>query len=492
MGRIGRRTWNDPRSACAVLALSCLFGHLVACSGEGEPDAGIPFDAGSDGGSREARDGGPVDAGPYCGDGICWADENWLTCTADCRGRHERDGEEGHVCNSSFTPGDTAFAQDDCMDADNLCIPWDTISERGAEVMLPSQSCVKTCVADAECGTNDDGSARRCVNMDYQGASIPIGSICVDRVAELDAYCGGSRNTTLHVTNDGATVHTGDEMVGCGPQATCWFGLGSTLALNPDEGVCVQLCGGAGLPACDAALPYCNPGFAEVTTSTVEVGICSSRQREVGSWCGSEDEDKAGLAELCDRSGDTLGDVRCVDLGHPLGICMERCDASATPAVNCQTVDATQGPLVCTDVRLNDRSTGLCLHPNCDDSPDTCDGAGTEGSGRFCLPIADTNHGVCADRLRRTHIVPGTVDTAKNKTDGDDCLAEPMGFARCPEPTRCVRTAASGAGSCFVGCALSDTTYCEGALTDLGVGATNATCAAVFLNPREGLCAGDP
>ena len=488
----------------SALALTMVGALAFGCSGDdGDDDTINPI---RDGGPTTQIDAGPRDGGSTnsCGNNICEdgtngtqdLGESFINCAQDCdRPDPCPDGTEGCECNSNFTPGDTAFMQEDCIDADNLCIPWDTISERGAENMLPSQSCVKTCVNDADCGMNDDGSARRCVNMDYQGASIPIGSICVDRVAELDAYCGGSRNTTLHVTNDGATVHTGDEMVGCGPQATCWFGLGSTFALNPDEGICLQLCGGAGLPACEAAFPYCNPGFAEVMTSTgaVEVGICSSAQRGVGSWCGSEDDDKAGLSELCDFSDDTVGDVRCVGLGLPLGMCMELCNADANPAVNCQNTDATQGPLYCVDDLLNDGDTGICFHPNCDDSPDTCEGAGSDGNGRFCLSLTAEGDGLCGDRLDPVHATPGTLDTMLGITNGDDCNADDMGFARCPEPTRCVTTAQSGEGSCFVGCATADgPSYCETELTDLGVGTTNATCAAVFMDTSVGLCAGDP
>jgi hypothetical protein len=96
-------------------------------------------------------------------------------------------GTEGCECTSTLMMNDTMFKQDDC-ETGLLCIPWDIVAGRQMDVTGPVHSCVKPCTNDSDCGAN-----RFCNNNGFFNAESGAASYCVDRVAEVDEFCGGSR-----------------------------------------------------------------------------------------------------------------------------------------------------------------------------------------------------------------------------------------------------------------------------------------------------------
>ncbi len=475
------------RGALAVgFAVGLVFG-ASACSGSDDDLVGAP-----DGGrgapamdAQPARDAGFE--GSYCGDGTCDPDESWVSCGVDCPILHHCvSGEEGCGCTSSFARGDAAFARDDCIDSDNLCVPWDVLSGRGMEVMIPAQSCVKPCTVDADCGRTDDGAPRACTAVEIPGAPIQLGSICVDRVAELDAFCGTSGNTTVLVTTEGARVHTPEALVGCAPDAVCLLNTFDTL--NPDEGVCVQACGRAEDAPCPAASPYCNPVGLEIGTSTA--GLCVPHRRGFGAWCDLDDPERGGFATACDAAGPAR--LQCLDLnviGIPAGVCFEECnEGGADPDDACDATDPDQG-IAC---QVLDPTTGdgVCVHTDVALDRDTCAGLGTEGEGRVGFGVVFGDERIparwCVDRFAPS-LAPARFDASGAiVTTGDFCGENPLDAYHCPEPSLC-----SSDGVCFVGCALADATYCDGALATLGQTSTTATCFMTNTSTVVGVCGGD-
>ncbi len=482
----------------SALALTMAGALAFGCSGgDDNSDDVVIRDSGPNNTTPDAgmRDGGGG-GGPVCGDGVCEngmngtedKGERFVNCSMDCPAPDFcPDGTEGCECSSTFTPGDTSFGQDDCVDADNLCIPWDVLSGRGMEVMLPDQTCVKTCATDADCGAN-----RFCKNMDFQGASASVGSICVDRLAGIDEYCGASKNTAVLVTNEGADVKTDDEQVGCAGDAVCLFNaLGE---LNPDEGACVQLCGRAGDANCPAEFPYCNPGLLEVDTSTA--GLCSVGRLGFGAWGGfTEDPNLAGFASICDQADPAdLVLLGLQVIGIPAGVCIEECNSGGTsPDQNCVSTDATN-PVECVvlDAATGD---GVCIHTNVEQLPDTCGGGGSYGNGRtgFGVVFGDARIPAnwCVDRLDPVLTVSSLSTAGQLSSQGDNCAARPLDEYRCPDPTLCAGDGA-GNGVCLVGCSIvNDPTYCEDTLTALGLPTSMATCVMTGTSTVVGLCGGD-
>ncbi|MEQ8273592.1 MAG: hypothetical protein RMA76_07225 [Deltaproteobacteria bacterium] len=476
---------------------------------------GGPRDGGSlrDSGSSTPRDGGvpPPDAGApgFCGNGICEdgtngtpnLGENFIVCPADCSPPVAcPPGQEGCPCTSSFVPGATAYAQDNCATGD-LCIPWDALSTVPGGLTGPVQSCVSPCVVDADCGVGPNGP-RFCANLDVLVTNgPPVGTVCVDRIAGIDEFCGGSRNTTPRLS--GATNVTGSEMVGCPGDARCLFGAVSTF--DPDEGACVQFCG-AGLPQCDPTVPYCNPvdfplgsrvGTSTVGTSTAgatNVGFCNVAQLGFGSLSNlTESPDVAGFASLCDAAAPA--DLVTLDLNViaiPGALCVEECNQGGTqPDSPCVTVDANN-PVVCAvlDFATGD---GICIHSNASAFPDTCQGVGAYGLGRQEFGVvfgsAQIPASWCLDRMPPA-LTPGALSSAGALTSpGDNCGAIGLDFLRCPEPAFCAGNGAGG-GVCLAGCALGGTT-CAASLTTLGSPAANATCTMIGIGGTEGVCGGD-
>lgn len=465
------------------VALAFVFG--AACSGDpvveraprdaGPPDGGALRDAG-------ARDGG---AGPVCGDGVCdlEAGERFVNCPPDCVPIHDCDGQEGCACQSTFVAGEPAFHRDDCVDEDHLCIPWDDLSGRGDEVFLPTQSCVKTCERSSDCGMNDEGDPRVCVAMPLPGVSAQIGKMCVDRVAEIDEYCGPSVNWSIHVTTPDARVKTGDEQVGCPPEAQCVLNVLRTL--NPDEGVCLQLCGRPGDDACSSAVPYCNPGALEIGTSTV--GVCSAAPLGLGSLCEPfDDYDRAGLTARCDRAA--AAPLRCLAIeGVEAGVCVEDCrigepcrSTDPNHPVECNVVDPATG-------------AGVCAH-GVGSFLDRCEGEGAYDRGRVPLTVevgtASASVTWCTDRLRFA-LAPGFLDAdGRFLSEGDNCLERTLDPFRCPEPTTCRPTDAD-TGACLAGCSLLEPPdFCRDVSVVLGFTSTTARCLMTMSSTVVGYCGG--
>lgn len=484
----------------SALALTVAGALAFGCSGGDDDDDGTVTPPRDGGVTNTDRDAGVRDAGGSdpCGDGVCdsAAGEDFISCPVDCPPPDNcPDGEEGCECNSTWTDGDPAFLQDDCQ-ADLLCVPFDNLSGRTADLNGPLQSCVRPCVTDTDCGMNDDGSPRFCVDgMEYPGSSAPVGMICVDSIAAQDEYCGASRNVTPRLT--GVEAQTGSNMVGCGGDAECIFGVFQDL--NVDEGVCLQFCGQDGLPNCPTENPYCNPNLFTTTATDgtqLPLGICSVGQLGLGSWCGSENPNGAGLTGLCDTADTVQGEVVCVGLGITLGNCMELCDTTANPpAQPCSNTYPGLGDYYCVDGLLNSGG-GICFVPDAQAFPDNCGADGGLGLGQLPLTLTQEGDSLCVDRLGPAHN-PGTVTSmGQLMGEGDNCQdpADDMSGYRCPEGTVCFGTQTGG--SCLAGCSrgpMADPTYCEGLLTDLGLGTTNATCAEIppFMDPTVGLCGGD-
>ncbi len=467
----------------AALTLACV---VAACGTEPmttPPDAS-PHDAG-------APDAGARDAGraPVCGNGICEADagETYLSCIQDCRGHDDfcgGPGTEGCDCNSSFEPDDTAFAQDDCLEADMLCVPWDRIAPRD-NVVLPLQTCVRTCEHDTDCGTNDDGSGRHCVEQSLElfGVEARIGRICVDHLAERDEYCGASKTTDVRIDAEGAEVKTSDDIVGCEDDAVCL--LDPVRTLNPDEGVCAHLCGRPSDPPCPSRAPYCNPNQLVVGTSTA--GLCTRGRLTLGAPCGAQgSRDHAGFDRRCDVDGPPLT-CRAMEPSGPT-ICIEACDARS--AAGCASTDATN-PVECVEVDALS-GEGVCTHTRVSNHPDTCDGDGAFEHGRvgYFVQTASVSLAWCVDRLPSTYVISAVDLAGERVLEGDNCRTSPAGRFRCPEPMACIGV--EGDGVCLLGCDPSgDPNYCGVGLPALGITSTTTACVRTSTASDDGLCGSD-
>lgn len=472
----------QPRPRMRALRIApCLALALAACAGDA-PDLG-----------PSARDGGVRDAGfrdagferPSCGDGICEDPERFVTCPADCPpGPHCSHGVEGCPCSSSFALGDDEFALDDCMDADNVCVAWDLISGRGRDIMLPAQTCVKRCTRDSDCGRTREGEPRYCVNMDVPGVPARVGSICVDRIAELDEPCGASVNVSIHTIAVGARVRTPNEQVGCPRDTVCLYNAADTF--EPDEGVCVQPCGRPDDARCEDAHPFCNPVALEIGTATA--GVCGQRLG-FGAWSLST-EDEPRFTSLCDRGGPArLRALSLEGINLPIGLCIEDCNEGGTdPDQPCVSTDPTN-PVVC---RVLDASTGdgVCVHSGVDLDLDTCAGRGVHDLGRVGFGVVFGDQRIaanwCVDRLPDP-LRPALVDTTGAIViRGDDCKAAPLDLFRCPEPSLC-----SGARECVAPCVLGGpATDCQDALMTLGQASSSAVCVAAGTSTVVGVCGG--
>ncbi len=472
---------HRPRRVRASRIAPALSLALAACAGDASDLVPPPRDGG-------VRDAGFRDAGferPYCGDGICEDPERFVSCPADCFGHpYCMDGVEGCDCSSSFTLGDDDFVQDNCADADNVCVPWDLLSGRGIDMAFPAQTCVKRCTRDADCGHNDHGGPRRCVDMDVPGVAARVGSICVDRIAELDEPCGASLDNAIHTATPGGRVRTPDEQVGCPRDTVCLYNANDTF--EPDEGICVQPCGRPGDARCEGAYPYCNPGVLEIGTATV--GACG-RRLGFGAWSLSTEREPR-FTSLCDRGGPaSLIPFSLSPLGIPASICVEECSVGgAEPDRACASTDPTN-PVVCR-VLAPDIGDGLCMQSGVDLALDTCGGRGVYGLGRvgFGVTFGAAQIGVqwCVDRLpeplRAAVVSAGRVVVGA----GDDCAAAPLDAFRCPEPSLCTPS-----GECVVPCTLQGPpSDCVDALAMVGQTSSTAACVVAGTSTVVGVCGG--
>ncbi len=386
-------------------------------------------------------------------------------------------GEEGCACTSNIGPDDMAFLQDDC-EVDLLCVPFDLISGR-QDLTGPLQSCVKTCTTDAECG-----SGQTCATTGY-GDETGAASICMDRIAGFDEYCGYSRGLTSRVPD--VTLETSGEIVGCQDGYDCFIGVFGDL--HPDEGLCVATCEAD--TECPSDTPYCNPQvFSQTSTAgeTIPIGSCSTGKFTQGSICGSADPAKVGNASGCDTSSDTPDNTFCVPIGgltpDGLGICMTICDDGGQFGA-CTGTEPDGSAQTCSGGFFTS-GAGVCTS-GCTNFPDTCSGDGEFGNGRFCMAyLSDDNMdpvGICMDR-RDPILVGATFDGSGNAVNqGDNCFAAggSLAFTQCPNPGHCeIVDFQQGVGLCVMGCGDTGTaesaTYCDSALGLTGTG----TCAAAF------------
>ncbi len=465
---------------------ACLV--VAACSGGGSteppaPDAG-PNDKDAGYVIRDA--GADVDMRPRCGNGVCEDGrydkpdfgESVITCSEDCG--FEAWGcshsDEGCRCGSTYELGDEAFSRDDCAWPGTLCVPWNRIGR--ADSQVPDQTCVRPCETDADCGTDPTGEERVCADIELPEGAPQLGRACADRRAEIDEHCGWSLTTDVRVI--GARVYTGDEMVACGAGATCVLGVDPTF--HSDEGVCVIRCGREDDPPCPSAFPYCNPRVMVGTSSTAQrsVGVCSA-QRGLGAVCEIRSRDRAGLASRCDTAG---GELRCLTQeGSNRGHCVAPCEGACAD-------DPQNGAMSCVADFFDD-GFGVCAHDDCGTFPDTCDGDGWGGDGRYCRALTEAA-GACVDREYWS--APSKVDsTGALAHQGDNCTTSRSIF--CPEPAECVDIAVEDGGLCMLTCdrdAPDAIATCIDGLTALGFGTTNATCAQPFgLEGHRGICGSD-
>lgn len=448
------------------LAMLTIAGSLAlaGCSGDEDnnnnntiPDSGVVEDSGVEPDAGEADGGGFPDAS---------------TPPPPCP-----PGTEGCACTSNLGPNDTMFLQDDC-EADLLCVPFDLISGR-QDLTGPVQSCVKPCSTDADCG-----SGQTCAPSGY-GEETGVGSICMDRIAGFDEFCGYSRGLTSRVPD--VTLETSGEIVGCEAGYECFIGTFGDI--HPDEGLCLATC--EANEDCPASTPYCNPGVFTGTSSTgeqISIGNCSTGKFTAGSICGSGDPDKVGFSSGCDNSADTPDNTFCVPIGgltpDGYGICMTICDNGAQYGP-CTGSEPDGTPQFCSGGFFTS-GAGVCTS-GCTNYPDACSGDGEFGNGRFCMSyLADDEMnpvGICMDR-RDPILVPSTFDADANPvSQGDNCFGQggSLAFTQCPNPGHCeIIDFQQGVGLCVFGCGETGTAtsaaYCDTALGTTGT----ATCAQAF------------
>lgn len=481
-----------------------LTAALCGCPSEGlevpPPTADAGF-VGTDGGTTSV-DAGPRDGGvDHCGNGICEGGsicddpnapdygEDFISCPQDCPPCHSNHGQEGGSCTASFN-GVGGFLRDDC-EADLICVPFGELSGRTDELNGPLQSCIRPCVVDADCGMSEDGSARHCIEMQPHYSDIELGRYCVDSLVGADQYCGASRNVSPRI--DGVESQTGYAMVGCEAGLTCVFG--AIRAMHPDEGVCLNLCGGPDDPPCPPETPYCNPNLLD--GPGLAPGVCSVQRVEIGARCTVAGYGgRAGLTLACDTSTNAAGLGDCIDVaGVGAGVCLELCDLSVSPPVDCGSTDPYSGPRYCAEQALPD-GRSVCATPNCGAFPDTCDGPGFLGTGRQCVPLQTAgDDGVCMDRLEPILTasyfrMDGTFEAGQfceANNDRDRAL-------RCPDRTLCAPYRRYD--YCLPGCSRTSTITgggCTEILADLGIPTSTAACIPVpgWSDPTIGVCAGE-
>lgn len=387
-------------------------------------------------------------------------------------------GTEGCACTSNIGPDDMAFLADDCTEPSNLCVPFDLISGR-QDLTGALQSCVRTCATDADCG-----GTQTCATTGY-GDETGAASICMDRIAGFDEYCGYSRGLTSRVPD--VSLETSGEIVGCQDGYDCFIGVFGDL--HPDEGLCVATCEADA--ECPTDTPYCNPEvFTQTATSgeTIPIGSCSTGKFTQGSICGSADPAKVGNASGCDTSADTPDNTFCVPIGgltpDGVGICMTICDDGGQFGA-CTGLEPDGSAQTCSGGFFTS-GAGVCTS-GCSNFPDACSGDGEFGNGRFCMSyLTDDNMdpvGICMDR-RDPILVGATFDGSGNLlTQGDNCFGSggSLAFTQCPNPGHCeIIDFQAGTGVCVMGCGDTGTvesaTYCDSALGITGTG----TCAAAF------------
>lgn len=432
------------------LSLAGVVG-LVGCDGGDDgtdditnppPDSGIIPDTGTtetDSGMMMQPDAGFPDTGP--------ADTGPDPCP---------DGEEGCECASTLQPEDMAFKQDDCGQ-DLLCIPWDVVAGQQDSVTGPVHSCIRPCTADADCG-----AGRFCKDFGFTEESLAA-RFCVDEVAEVDQFCGGSRLSTPKLMGDEGLVQyeTAGTMVGCEEGVNCT----RFSDVHPDEGICLNIC--EEQADCGGATPYCNPIF-QSQTSTVVQGVCSPAALGPGELCGTTDTGKAGLTSLCDNADDSpvrlaRGGCFARNLYGGLGVCGQFC-GSANP---CEGSDET-GPFVCNIIDPADAMFGGFCDSQCTNFPENCTADGREDLGRMCndgLAFGTPDGGsvgitFCMDRtgpaLAPTVLTP---DGMAIGVQGDNCSdpADDLAPLKCPEASTCL-VLQQGQGVCLTGCVRSATT----------------------------------
>lgn len=452
----------------SVFALS-LAGSLAlaGCSGDennnNTNNNNVIADSGVDAGVTDTGvipDAGPVDTGVVIPPPPC------------------PPGTEGCACNSTLGPDDTAFLADDCTEANNVCVPFDLIS--GAQDLTGAvQSCVRTCSTDADCG-----SGQTCAPTGY-GEETGAASICMDRIAGFDEFCGYSRGLTSRKPD--VTLETSGEIVGCSAGFDCFIGVFGDL--HPDEGLCIATCEADA--ECPAETPYCNPEVFVRTSSSGEqlpVGSCATGKYGQGSICGSDNPAKAGFASGCDTSASTPDNTFCVPIGgltpDGFGICMTICDDGAQYGP-CTGVEPNGTAQTCSGGFFTS-GAGVCKS-DCTNYPDECSGDGEYGNGRFCMALLsddqDVPVGICMDR-RDPILVATTFDADGNiAQQGDNCFGTggSLAFTQCPNPGHCeIVDFQQGIGLCVFGCGETGTAtsaaYCDSALGTTGT----ATCAQVF------------
>lgn len=459
----------------SVFALS-LAGSLAlaGCGGDGEsnnktdsgiPDSGVVADTGveTDGGTT-ADTGMPADSGAP---------------PAPCP-----EGTEGCACESMLGPDDVAFLQDNC-EADMLCVPWDAISQR-TDLTGPVQSCVRPCSTDADCG-----SGQTCAPSIF-GEETGAASICMDRIADYDEYCGFSRGLTSRVPD--VSLETSGEIVGCAEGYTCTVGTFSDS--HPDEGICLQFCEEG--DTCPTETPYCNPALFSRTSSTGEtipVGACSVGRFDQGSTCGSTDTAKVGIASRCDSSDAAIPNLACFgtpDVPDGLGVCIALCNDGAEACAATDGSGLDQSCIAIPEIfdPATSDFTGICGSACEDNFPDICAGDGTQGLGQYCSgPFQFSQDGngfaFCADRNGPAY-APAQFDGMGMAVNlGDSCTDD---STRCPEPSFCLDPG-DGNAICVVGCVETSSTTPNAELCSTLLGSSTATCATgLFQAPELGVC----
>lgn len=284
-------------------------------------------------------------------------------------------------------------------------------------------------------------------------------------------------------------IQTGPNLVGCSGGTTCLRNFFTDV--HPDEGVCMEVCDSNA--DCPTGLPYCNPAVfqgANANGQPTTIGVCSDRQRGLGSLCGTADPNKLGIITGCDTSASTPAGTLCVpgqanllglDLPAGLGLCATLCNAGRP----CGS-DPALGPMTCSPsfLTFQNEQVGLC-GSNCTQFPNSCTGPGGLGAGRFCGPAATEGAEFCVEVVPPT-LIPGTIANGiLDQNSGDNCLANPGDQLSCPQGSHCIAGPNGLRGWCLFGCsrATGAPNTCDQAL-----GSTNTRCEQLLTDETVGLC----
>ncbi|MEM1023982.1 MAG: hypothetical protein AAGJ19_09885 [Myxococcota bacterium] len=380
-------------------------------------------------------------------------------------------GSEGCRCSASTNANSANLAQDDC-DMGLTCLPltaWYDEFRPPNEAPFPitqtADTCVQTCVEDVDCGMGRFCSVNA-FNASNLGGAL---GVCADQVASFEEACSLSleEDSLVEVDPDGDAIFEEIEqfapgvLQGCDTGLTCFhhFFIGSIsanggLGTNPNEAVCLPLCGEDADCAGFAGREVCNFVFGDA------LGVCNDKAPEPGDFAlqpstvSGPNPIVTTFTNGCTDPGQVIdlnGDG-ALDGAFGLPLCVQVCDTDPLAPVACVFSSGPDDAQQCNPIP--DSTVGLCS-TECGSVLETSQNDTLCPSDRSCdlNNFVDGNgdpvfsYEICRQSLEPFHELvdigaAGQVDTMT----GDDCFANMLGtdLAACPPKSICFETGGAG------------------------------------------------